>query len=139
MERGRCCHNNQLDTAFPHTCFTTNPGLDIVPICHLKGLRRKGRRSQLVSVAILRFTQNALLLVTLSSPVCPLSSLEVRVPGLWILVAQPTATWFKPPHRLATLCSPPFTPWPHGLNVIKQRSDPVSPLLKTHPRLPIAL
>lgn len=139
MGRGRCCHNNQLDTALPRTCFTTTQGLDIVPICHLKGLRRKGRRSQLVSVAILRFTQNALLLVTLSSPVCPLSSLEVRVPGLWVLVAQPTATWFKSPHLLATLCSPSSTPWPHGLSVIKQRSDPVSPLLKTHPRLPIAL
>lgn len=61
LERGKYCNNKPDPT---HTFFTTW-GLDIVPLCHLVRLRRKERRSQLASVAFPRFTQNALLRVTL--------------------------------------------------------------------------
>lgn len=47
----------------PYTHMRYNPGLDFVPVCHLLGLRRKGRRSQLVSMAFLGLPQNALLLL----------------------------------------------------------------------------
>lgn len=59
LERGRCCHNNQLDAAAPTNPpgFTTAWGpekADIVPLCYFGKLRKKGRRNRLV-LAFLRF------------------------------------------------------------------------------------